>query len=228
MDHAVIEQMVSLARITKGERVLEIGTGTGAVTSELLRVASEVEGYEIDRKNFDATQEAISDRRLRLHLGDAFRATPKFDVLVSSLPYSESASFVEWISRMLYDRAVVILQDDFAMKIMSLPGHRDYRAISVIAQSSTHIEMLAKVPRSAFSPQPRVNSVIVSLKPIRRLSIAQTKAIKRLFALRRRTISAVVSTNSGGPGLNRDRRRVYSLTPEEVLDILPMMRSEYG
>jgi 16S rRNA (adenine1518-N6/adenine1519-N6)-dimethyltransferase len=213
--------MVSLARIQRGEKVLEVGTGKGVLTRELCRVASEVEGYEVDKGNFEETTATVGEENLRLHLADAFREAPKFDVLVSSLPYSESSSFIEWISRLPYDRAVVLLQEDFVEKIVSPPGRRDYRAVSVITQASTDVAMLSRVPRSAFSPQPKVGTVIVMLRPRRRLSQAEIEGIKRLFALRRRTVVAALGKLSPGVKGDWGRRRVYSLTPEEALELAP-------
>jgi 16S rRNA (adenine1518-N6/adenine1519-N6)-dimethyltransferase len=221
VDHSVVERLVVLARIAKGERVLEIGTGRGAVTKELCRVATDVEGYEIDEENFKATKKAVGSERLRLHLADAFRARPRFDVLVSSLPYSRSSSFIEWISGVPYGRAVVLLQEDFVRKIASPPGQRDYRAISVIAQSSSDLEVLERIPRSAFSPRPKVDTVIVSLKPKRRLSDAQIRGIKRLFGLRRRTVSAALGKSGANLSDALRSRRIYSLSPDEVLALLP-------
>lgn len=224
VDQALIERVVSLARIRPRERVLEIGTGKGALTKELLRVASEMEAYEIDKENFEETMAAVGGSKIKLHLADAFREKPRFDVLVSSLPYSRSSSFVEWISGMPYDRALVLLQEDFVKKVVSPPGHRDYRAISVIAQASTDVIVLDRVPRSAFAPQPRVDTVVVSLKPRRRLSQQEVDGIKRLFALRRRTVAATLRELSASGGGDRDRRRVYSLTPGDVLELLPVLK----
>lgn len=220
VDQAVVKRLVSLARIQTGEKVVEIGTGKGALTKELCRVAPEVEGYEVDKENLEATKEAVRSGKVKLHLVDAFRETPRFDVLVSSLPYSKSSSFIEWISRMSYDRAVVLLQEDFVKKIVAPPGHRDYRAISVIAQASTDVAVLGKVQRSAFSPQPRVDTVIVSLKPRRRLTERQIEGIKHIFALRRRTVAAVLGKQATNVG-HVWEKRVYSLRPQEVLELLP-------
>lgn len=219
VDRAVVRRIVKLAGIRPGERVLEIGTGRGALTKELCRTASGVEGYEIDERNFLATMDEAGGNKLKLHRGDAFMARPRFDVLVSSLPYSRSSDFFEWISGMAYDRALVLLQDDFAEKVTSPPGNRDYRAISVIAQASAEVVVLERVRRSAFDPQPRIDTVIVSVKPTRRLSPSQIAGIKQLFALRRRTVAAALGKQAQGCPLSR--RRIYSLTPEEVLRLVP-------
>jgi len=67
-------------------------------------------GYEVDPGNFEATMDAVRGTRARIRLADAFEQKPKFDVLVSSLPYSESATFVQWLSGIRFDRAIVVLQ----------------------------------------------------------------------------------------------------------------------
>lgn len=217
VDQSAIAKLVGLAAVRRGERVLEIGTGRGAVTRELANVASSLEGYEIDEGNLRATKEAVGVHRLKLHLGDAFDERPKFDVLVASLPYSRSSSFVEWICQQRYDRAVVVLQEDFVRKVRARPGEREYRAISVIAQVSSEIDRLAGVPRSSFSPQPRVNSAVVMWRPRRLLGPREIAAVKRLFSLRRRQVSAAVSELGGEPPAGIGAKRVNALSPEQAL-----------
>jgi 16S rRNA (adenine1518-N6/adenine1519-N6)-dimethyltransferase len=217
VDQSEIARLVSLAAVRRGERVLEIGTGRGAVTRELAKVASPLEGYEIDEENLLATSEAVDDPRVRLHLGDAFEKRPRFDVLVASLPYSRSSSFVEWIAQQRYDRAVVVLQEDFVRKVTARPGQRDYRAVSVIAQVSSEINQLGALPRSSFSPQPRVNSVIVAWRPRRRLEPQELAAVKRLFSLRRRQVNAAVSELGGRAPAGLGTMRVNALSPDQAL-----------
>ncbi|MDV3278237.1 MAG: hypothetical protein LYZ69_07210 [Nitrososphaerales archaeon] len=225
VDAAVVARLTSLANIRSGERVLEIGTGKGALTKELCRTSSQLDGYEVDEENYRQTLDVVGNSSARIHLADAFEEKPEFDVLVSSLPYSRSASFVEWISQLRYDRAVVLLQEDFVKKVVSPPGSRDYRAISVVAQASSEISALDRVPRSAFSPEPKVNSVIVGMKPKIVLSAIQVAGIKRLFALRRREVAAVVAKIGGRRVGGWSHRRVYSLSPNEVLALVAQLQS---
>lgn len=224
VDDTIVERLASLARIRGGERVLEIGTGRGALTKELCRVSSQFDGYEVDEENYHETLDVVVDSGARIHLADVFEERPKFDVLVSSLPYSRSASFVEWISQLRYDRAVVLLQQDFVDKVLSPPGSRDYRAISVIAQASSEISVLDRVPRSAFYPEPKVNSVIVWMKPRKTLSAIQVAGIKRLFALRRREVAAAAAKVGGRRSEGWGHRRVYSLSPDEALALVGQLQ----
>lgn len=220
VDGEVVNTIIANAAIKPRERILEIGTGRGALTKQLVKLGASLEGYEVDKGNITATLAMLGSEKAVIHLGDAFREYPDFDVLVSSLPYSRSADFVEWISRVSYDRAVVLLQDDFVAKIMSKPGTRDYRAISVIAQISSELAVLGRVGRSSFSPAPKVESIILSVKPKRRITQSEISVIKRMFSLRRREVASVGATI--GINLTAERyrrRRINSLTPSEILKI---------
>jgi 16S rRNA (adenine1518-N6/adenine1519-N6)-dimethyltransferase len=216
VDPDVIHRVVSLADIRPTDRVLEIGTGKGALTKELAGLGSSYLGYEVDRANFAETSNLVRGTAARVVLANAFEEHPGFDVLVSSLPYSESATFVKWLSGRKFRRAVVILQQDFVGKIMAPPGSRDYRGLSSLSQICFDVKVLGDVPRAAFSPHPRVGSVIASFTPVRRIEKAEVTTIMRLFSLRRRVAdSALAELGMKGTG-NFGRRRVNSLRPEEV------------
>jgi len=212
----MVRRVVSLANIGPGDRVLEIGTGKGALTKELTGLGASYLGYEIDRTNFAETSNLVRGTGARVVLADAFEEHPDFDVLVSSLPYSESAAFVRWLSGMRFRRAVVVLQEDFVRKIMAPPGSRDYRGISALSQICFDIRVLGGVPRTAFVPQPRVGSAIASFTPIRRIEKVEVMNVIRLFSLRRRLAdSALTELGMKGAG-SFGRRRVNSLRPDEV------------
>jgi 16S rRNA (adenine1518-N6/adenine1519-N6)-dimethyltransferase len=219
-DRRIVDKIVVSANIQPDERLLEIGTGRGVLTRELVHLGASLEGYEVDRGNLAATLKELDSARVVIHLGDAFKEAPRFDVLVSSLPYSRSTTFVEWISQVEYDRAVVLLQEDFVNKILATPGTRDYRAISVVMQISSDVKLLMKVGRESFSPPPKVSSLLLSVKPKRRMTCAEISKVKLLFSLRRReVVAATTKLWMARPKTSYGKRRVYSLTPEEVLEI---------
>ena len=230
-DPSVVSSMINLAAIRHGERVLEIGTGRGALTRELVGLTANLEGYEIDRESYEGLQRELGGASLVLHNEDAFKSSPEFDVLLSSLPYSESSRFVEWLSRRRYDRAVVLLQRDFAMKITAPPGSPAYRAVSVISQASARVEIVSDVSRRSFDPPPRVNSCLVTMRWRRTLSAEQTAMIKRIFSQKRRTVRAALKSlglaappSAPAPAENVPLQcRVNSLRPESVLAMIGVL-----
>ena len=219
VDEGVVRRVLELADIRPTEKVLEIGTGRGALTGELAGRGASLVGYEVDQENVEATKEAVRGTEADIRLGNAFEERPDFDVLVSSLPYSESGTFVEWLSGIRFGRAVVVLQDDFVRKLLAPPGDRDYRGVSSLAQIAFDVKVEGRVPRASFSPPPRVNSVIASFVPKCVVPAGEIANIVRLFSLRRRQAnSALGELGMKGKG-TFGRRRVYELTPEEVHEL---------
>jgi 16S rRNA A1518/A1519 N6-dimethyltransferase RsmA/KsgA/DIM1 with predicted DNA glycosylase/AP lyase activity len=225
-DRSVLDLMVERAEIQKGQRVLEVGTGRGVVTRELCDIASSVEGFEVDAENYAATERLGLDV-LTLRNEDAFSRPRDFDVLVSSLPYSESSNFVEWLAKLSYQRAVVLLQKDFAEKLLAAPGDERYRAVSVISQISSSVEMVRTVARESFDPPPKVTSVLVVVTPKRKLSVEEIHLIKMLFSQKRRKLAGALKNL--GLGLQSAdpvqlSRRVERLSSEEVEEMLGRIR----
>ena len=220
IDPDVIRLMISVAMVKKTESVVEIGTGEGVLTQRLAGSCARLDGYEVDPDNYKKTLGKVRGTEVHIHHADGFSERRKFDVLVSSLPYSRSQDFVEWISQVEYNRGVVLLQEDFVRKILSPPGDRDYRAVSAIAQISSEFRNLARVGRDAFQPPPRVSSALVAVRPKIRLPDEEISSIKKLFSLRRRRVSsALAQFGLRRAGERFGRRRVYSLGPAEVHEI---------
>ena len=219
VDDEVIGGIVRLASVQPSERVLEIGTGRGALTIGLARLGTSFVGYEIDRENYDATLKAVHGTGAQIVRADAFAQDPEFDVLVTSLPYSKSAAFVKWLSSRHFARAIALLQKDFVEKITAAPGGRDYRGISAVAQIAFEVRILAKVDREAFAPPPRVDSVIASFVPRRKVAKEEVAAVMRLFSLRRRQVDSALAELGARRRESHGMRRVFSLSPEEVHEI---------
>lgn len=218
VDKDTIDKVVGLARIGPSERVVEIGTGKGALTRALAGLGASYLGFEVDRRNFEETVRAVKGTA-RVRLADAFDEAPEFDVLVSSLPYSESSRFVEWLGGMRFDRAVVVLQEDFVTKITAKPGDRNYRGISALTHLAFDVQVVGRVTRDSFVPQPRVNSVIARFSPKRRVTKDENSNIMRLFSLRRRRVDSALAKLGMKWRPGQGSRRVYSLSPEEVHEI---------
>lgn len=216
VDEAVVRRVVGCADIKPSDRVLEIGTGRGALTKELAQMGASLLGYEIDRANFEATLAAVKGTKARIVLADAFTQNPAFDVLVASLPYSESGTFVRWLSTRKFSEAVAVLQKDFVQKISAAPGDRNYRGISAVAQIAFEIEALGEVGRASFYPPPKVDSVIVKFSPKRAISGDEVSRVIRLFSLRRRQVDSALAELGFRSGRDHGKKRVTSLTPDEV------------
>jgi 16S rRNA A1518/A1519 N6-dimethyltransferase RsmA/KsgA/DIM1 with predicted DNA glycosylase/AP lyase activity len=220
VDSTVIERMIEAAELKPTDSVVEIGTGKGALTEKLAGHCLKLDGYEVDPGNYRATLSRLGGANAHIHLMDGFQRLSPFGVLVSSLPYSRSRDFIEWISRVEYQRGVVLLQEDFVKKVLSKPGARDYRAVAAITQISSEVKEITRVGRNAFDPPPKVNSMIVFIRPRRRLLEGEISNVKKLFSLRRRRVSTALRILGFRTEFkDYGSRRVSSLLPVEVYEI---------
>jgi len=164
VDERVAHRHVEFADIEARDIVLEIGPGLGVLTGPLLRKAAKVVAVEKDRRLARAL--TTLGPNLQVVEGDALKVSlPSFDKVVSNLPYRISSPITFRLLDLPFGRAVLMYQEEFARRLVAHRGDADYSRLSVKAYVRAHTEIVERVPRSAFWPQPRVDSAIVLLEP---------------------------------------------------------------
>ena len=167
IDPMFLERMADYAELSDKDAVLEIGAGIGNLTMLLARRAGSVIAVERDAKLIKALRERLKGLTNVAFLhGDALHMDfPKFNKIVSNLPYSISSNVMFKLLDFKFDLAVLMFQKEFAERLVASPGSEDYGRLTVNTYYRAKVELLDDVPPTAFYPQPRVNSAIVRLKP---------------------------------------------------------------
>ncbi|HZB80114.1 MAG TPA: rRNA adenine N-6-methyltransferase family protein [Nitrososphaera sp.] len=230
VDRRIREKIISAANITKNEIVLEAGTGRGILTEELCRCAKQVISYEIDSKLYEKVQKQLllDFNNLRPVKADLFRTedVPYFDVFVSNLPYSRSRDAIEWLSTQKFDRAIVMVQEEFANKLIARHSNKNYRAISALAAHCFNIETLFKVRKESFEPQPKVESSVIRITPISNISREMIRNINLLFSRRNKKASSVAAEI--GIFIDVDRygsRKIDQIEPTDLIRMAELISS---
>jgi 16S rRNA (adenine1518-N6/adenine1519-N6)-dimethyltransferase len=225
VDRRILAKIVHAAQISNHETVLEAGTGQGILTAELCKVARHVVSYEVDSKLYRKAREQfllLQFKNLELVNADLFKTKGLhfFDVFVSNLPYSRSRDALEWLSTQKFDRAIVMVQEEFADKLTATPGSssKNYRAISVLTAHCFAIEKLFKVRRQSFEPQPKVESAIIKIIPINTVTREMVKNINLLFSKRNKK-AASVAAEAGIINANYGSKRIDELDPRDLVKI---------
>ncbi len=219
-----------------GKSVLEIGAGDGRLTAKLLSAgAGHITAVEIDPKLAKALRMKFQrQKRVRVIEQDflEFEAGRPFNCIVGNIPYYITSSALLKLSRMDFEKAVICIQKEVAERLVSKPGTRNYGRLSVFAQLSFRIEILALVERGSFVPAPKVDSCIISLEKTGfTLDSSTEKAIGALFSHKKKSLrNAVVDARSELFGstdkssalriaqtLKYAGRKVFSLSPQEIL-----------
>lgn len=193
ISESIAKFIVDCAAITKNDIVLEIGTGMGILVPFLCQAAKKVISVEMDKELYLLALEKFSNfSNLSLKHGDGFKLNLDFTVFVSNLPYSESRKAIEWLIQKKFCRAIIMVQKEFAEKLLLKPGSKNHKAITVLANHCTKIVHLMNVKKSNFSPPPTVDSVVLKLTKTHEISKNVINIVNKLFSYRRKTIRNVV------------------------------------
>ena len=211
----IAHEIVNSAQITTNDTVFEVGTGRGVLTELLHDKAKSVITIEADDLLYsDAILKFSKIPNLEIMFGDGFEYDADFTIFVSNLPYSQSKRAIEWLAQKKFKRAVLMVQEEFAEKLLA--KKREIHAITIIADYCFNIEKIIKVGKNNFSPPPKVDSVVLRLRPKRQISKDLIDSIEKLFSQRRKTICNIAK--SFGRYIKSDKR-LEELETNEIIYI---------
>ncbi|MFO7275124.1 MAG: 16S rRNA (adenine(1518)-N(6)/adenine(1519)-N(6))-dimethyltransferase RsmA [Symbiobacteriaceae bacterium] len=208
IDGRVLDAIVAAAAIGPEDLVLEIGPGLGTLTQRLAARAGRVIGVEIDRGLVQVLRETVQKAYGNVEVihGDAGRtdfhkllaerlAPGQKAKVVANLPYYITTPLV---MRLLEEHlplslAVVMVQKEVADRMVAPPGSKVYGALSVAVQYYTEPQVVLRVSRAAFLPQPEVDSAVVRMRfraepPVTAGEEALFRVVRAAFGQRRKSL----------------------------------------
>jgi len=179
VDLGIIDSIVDVIRPQRGERMVEIGPGLGALTEPLIgRLATPeapLHAVELDRDLIGRLKKKFGEL-LELHEGDALafdfgalaQAGEKPTLrIVGNLPYNISSPLLFHLATFA-DRVIdqhFMLQNEVVERMVAEPGTKAFSRLSVMLQYRYVIDKLLDVPPESFQPPPKVDSAIVRMIP---------------------------------------------------------------
>ena len=175
VDRSISRRIVEAAALERGESVLEIGPGRGAL-SELLAVrAGRLRLAEVDRAlSWELAARYADEERIEVHHGDVTRSglepllrTPSKErfSIVANLPYHITTPILLEMMRVraLLRSATVMMQKEVAERLAAPPGSRAYGSLSVQLARVAEAKTIFDVPPGAFRPRPAVMSTVLRI-----------------------------------------------------------------
>jgi 16S rRNA (adenine1518-N6/adenine1519-N6)-dimethyltransferase len=200
-DQRTIQRIIDALAPKPDETIVEIGPGTGALTSVLVERAGHVVAVEFDNKLAPLLQERFgSFENFKLVMGDALTVDFCKEIqparsarLVANLPYNISTAILQRLiaQRACIDEMVLMLQREVVERVLAPPGTTDRGYISVLVEAYCETEKLFDVAPGAFRPPPKVWSSVMRLKFRTRINTDEEllwATVSAGFAQKRKTI----------------------------------------
>lgn len=166
VDLAALESIIEFGRPKNGEHIVEIGGGLGALTAELAHFDS-CTVIEIE----EAFCKEIAVRYPSVHIVHSdvreFDLSSLGDSLVvfGNLPYSFSSDIIYYLLEYApcIQRAVIMLQKEFAERLFASPGSKKYGPLSILTALRAEVFPGPIIDGECFYPNAAVESQVVEL-----------------------------------------------------------------
>lgn len=214
-DH-VVSEIVSGSELSEGDYVLEVGPGIGVMTYEMAKIAKKVLAVEIDSSLIPVLNETLEEYdNIEIINQDVLKVDIQSEInerldgsrpkVVANLPYYVTTPIImKFLEEDIkVSDIIVMIQKEVADRINAEPGNKTYGALSVAVQFFSEPSIVAKVPKSVFMPQPKVDSTVIRLKVLDepRVKVEDRKyffkVVRAAFGKRRKTLLNALSSGLG-------------------------------
>lgn len=177
IDPQAILKVIDLAGIEGTDTVVEIGSGAGALTGRLADLAAAVHAVEVDTTLAVLLKQEFSGRNVIVHPTDIRKF--EFDrlaeiagaplVVVGNIPYYLTTDILFTMLKFgrYITRATLMVQKEYAQRLLAEPGDKDYGALTVAIRFRAEVDSLMHLEPEVFYPSPQVSSTLIRLVPRR-------------------------------------------------------------
>ena len=175
IDENVLNKIVSLIKI-ENKSILEIGPGTGNLTSYILKsnpkklivIEKDKELIILLKKKFEEKIEIINEDILKINEKNLDKEKL---IVFGNLPYNISTEILtKWILNLKnkifwFDSLILMFQKEVADRIISNFNSSKYGRLSVLANWKLDVEKVFDISPNCFYPKPKVESSLLFFRP---------------------------------------------------------------
>ena len=232
----ILEEVISKAKISKDDIILEIGPGIGTLTSKLLETGAEVISVEVDLEliqplkdrffmydNFTIISEDILKVDIYTEILRILKEKKK-DLgnrkikVVANIPYYITTPIIFKLleNRNIVSEIYIMVQKEVAERICAKIGTKESSSITYMVSYYTEYLWDIYVDKTKFMPSPKVDSKVIALrfreKPYPEVKNEELyfEIIRSAFLHRRKTFLNSISAS------NKIDKKIISIVMEEL------------
>ena len=233
-DEEIIQKIVDLCEIKREDTVIEIGPGLGSITNPISELTVQFYAYEIDHGLAEYLKENLNNVTvfnkdfLKVDDRDPINA----DIVVSNIPYYVMTDIMKKLFSE-YSKArkmVFMVEDEAIARIDCGPNTKQYGPLAILCSLYGKYNYEFKVPHTAFVPQPRTTSAVISFTREESADILSPEFVKFInacFAMRRKLLKKNLSAIAKPEKIDEafktldisDTARAEELEPETFADL---------
>ena len=180
----ILEEIISKAKISKDDIILEIGPGIGTLTSKLLETGAEVISVEVDLElirplkerffmynNFtiisaDILKIDIYSEIVKILESKGKTLNDKKIKVVANIPYYITTPIIFKLleNRNIVSEIYIMVQKEVAERICAKIGTKESSSITYMVSYYTEYLWDIYVDKTKFVPSPKVDSKVIALK----------------------------------------------------------------
>eukprot|EP01114_Cavostelium_apophysatum_P019044 TRINITY_DN6017_c0_g1_i1.p1 TRINITY_DN6017_c0_g1~~TRINITY_DN6017_c0_g1_i1.p1 ORF type:complete len:306 (+),score=63.98 TRINITY_DN6017_c0_g1_i1:119-1036(+) len=233
----IVQSIIQKSEIKSTDTVLEVGPGTGNLTVKMLEEAKKVVAVELDPRMIAELTKRVQgsplEKKLQIISGDVIKMElPFFDICVANIPYQISSPLVFKLLgvRPLFRCAVIMVQLEFAQRLLARPGDPLYCRLSVNTQLLAKVTHLLKVGKNNFKPPPKVESSVVRITPHNPpppVNFIEWDGLLRVcFVRKNKTLSAIFRQDSVLVMLEKNYKTYCALNNIAIPDPMPSIKEK--
>ena len=227
LDPGTSARIARLAVDAPGDRVLEVGAGTGSLTAALLAAGADLTAFDLDDGLIEILRSREDLAPATIEHADAL----EFDYAgwagtapwraAGNLPYNIATPLLIRLAQLENrpERVVAMIQKDVADRLLARPGTAAYGSLTVAIGLTMRVERAFNVSPGQFFPAPNVVSTVIVMQRLAELAAPVRdrrrfeQVVRGAFAYRRKTLA-----NSLSLALELPRERIASALAVLQLD----------
>lgn len=200
-DTNVLKKIVRTCPLEEDDLVIEIGSGSGNLSLEIINTGASLISFEIDESLKDHLEERFKGTKASFYFMDFLKADLNSILknyeynnlyLIANIPYYITTKIIKKVleEEINVKALTLLMQKEVGDRITAKPKHREYGSLTVILNYYFEINREFNVNRKVFYPIPKVDSTVLTFKRNNRKYDKEfNDFIYKCFKQKRKTLS---------------------------------------